>query len=94
MAKKKKAKICSKLEPQPLAKTFAIICGLYLLLAALIPALGFNVLWWNSKALTILAAFYPGMAPTLLGALIGLVWGAVSGAVLGFVVAWIFNKFS
>ncbi len=88
--KKKKTELCIK--PRPLAKTFAIICGAYLFLAALIPALGFNVLWWNNRSLATLAAFYPGIAPTILGAVIGLVWGVISGAVLGLVIGWIYKK--
>ncbi len=93
MVKKKQKKLKLKLDAQPLAKTFALICGLYLFLAALIPALGFNILWWNNRSLAILAAFYPGIAPTFLGCLIGLVWGVVSGAVLGLIIAWAYNKF-
>ena len=93
MAKKKKIKLSNVLEPQPLAKTFSVIYGVYLLLAALIPALGFDFLWWNTRALAALAAFYPGVAPTFLGALIGLIWGVVSGAIFGLVVAWLYNKF-
>jgi len=93
MAKKKLTESC-KFKPQSLAKAFALLCGLYLFLAALLPALGFEVLWWNNRALTILAAFYPGLAPTFLGALIGLIWGVVTGALYGLIIAWIYDRFS
>ncbi len=92
MAKKSEV-VSLRLDPQALAKAFAVICGLFLFLAALLPALNFDFLWWNNKSLATVAVFYPGIAPTFLGALIALVWGAVSGAVFGLLVAWAYNKF-
>ena len=94
MAKRKLKAIGFRLDPQILAKTFAVICGVYLLLAALLPALSIDLLWWNTRSLAVLAAFYPGMAPTFLGSLIALIWGVASGAIFGLVIAWVYNKFS
>ena len=81
------------LSAKSLAKTFAIIAGVDCFLHALFPALGVNVLWWNSKSLEVLSAFFPGMNASFGGVIIGLVWGIVWGALAGGIFGWMYNKF-
>ena len=91
MSNKKEAK---KLDIHGFGKACAIVFGINSFLFAFLPALGFNVLWWNHKSLAVMSAFFPGMSPTFFGALLGLVWGVVSGAIFGMIISWFYNKLS
>jgi len=84
----------TKLDIHGFGKALAIVLGINSFLTAFLPALGFNVLWWNNKSLAFMSAFFQGMSPTFFGALLGLVWGVVSGAVFGMIISWIYNKLS
>lgn len=86
-------KISKKLDVNGISKTLATFCGFYLFFSAILPALGFDFLWWNNKSLIILSSFYPGIAPTFIGVLLAFIWGAVSGALFGIIFAWLYNKF-
>jgi len=85
-------KLVKLLDVHSFSKVLSIFCGFYLFLTAFFPAIGFDFLWWNNRSLTILGAFYPGMAPTFFGVILAFIWGTVSGALFGLIISWLYTK--
>ena len=83
--------MADRLNWKGLSTAFGIFSGIYLGAAALLASQGISALWFNPESFRVLAAFFPGLAPTMPGALYGLVMGAVCGAFCGGVIAGLYN---
>ncbi len=62
---------------------YAAMFFLYALLGALFG--------WGGEILAMIGNFYPGVAPTFLGAILGAVWGFAIGFVFFGLLAWIYG---
>ncbi len=72
------------------AKSFGIICGLYLLTVGLIA----TYIGPGRGLVENLGMVYYGYEPTLTGSFIGALWGAAGGFIVGYLASWLYNKFA
>ncbi len=77
-----------KLHVKALAVSLGIVNALFMLGYALLGAF----FGWGLEGLKLLAHFYPGYAPSLIGGLIGAFWAFLDGVLFGLVLAYLYNR--
>jgi hypothetical protein len=76
----------NRLQPVPLGIAVGVLSAAYIFLAAIFAMFG-----WGVPVVDLIASFYIGYGPTILGAIIGAIWALVDGFVFGALIAWIYN---
>ncbi len=83
----------SKLDMKAAITAVVALWGGYVFLLGLLTSLGVdNVIWFTKDAVAVLAAIYPGFAPTLAGAFIGGAQAAVCAVVGTAIFVWLYNR--
>ncbi len=74
------------------AVKFGLAAGVVYGAAFFLYALAGALFGRGGKMLHMMGDFYPGIAPTLVGAVVGALWGMGIGFVFFAVLAWIYNR--
>jgi hypothetical protein len=78
----------NKLDVKALGLALGIFWGLYCIILGLVAML----CGYGTSLLEVIASYYIGYKPTLLGSLIGGIWGFIDGLICGVITAWLYNK--
>ncbi len=77
-----------KFHVKALAVSLGLANAIFMLSYAL---LGF--FWgWGLEGLQLIASFYPGFGPSLIGGMIGAFWGFIEGALFGWLLGYLYNR--
>jgi hypothetical protein len=76
----------NKCQPLALGIAIGVLWAVYVFFAGLFAMFG-----WGTAMVEMMASFYVGYGPSIVGAIIGAIWAAVDGFVAGVVIAWIYN---
>ncbi len=85
--------MANKLDMKAAIIAMAILWGGYVFLLGLLTSLGVdNVIWFTKDAVYMLAAIYPGFAPTLAGAFIGGAQAVLCAIAGTGIFVWLYNR--